>query len=107
MCSDMKWLLTACRWSGYVLVGIVVLPVLLVIALVRGSGRVADVVRGLVDVVPCPDGHPNHVYGTWVCKSCGAKFRGYAFAPCPVCENVAAYFSCETCGLAIPGPFKE
>ena len=95
------------RWLLYLVLGLLVTPLWLLWGLVRTSGRVLRVGVSLVDVVPCPDGHPNRVYGTWVCRGCGARFRGYAFAPCPVCGGVAAYISCESCGLAIRAPFRE
>lgn len=52
----------------------------------------------------CPRGHVVPVYGLWDC-ACGARMEGWAFAPCEVCRETAAYVPCGVCGLPVRNPF--
>ena len=52
----------------------------------------------------CPRGHAVPVYGLWDC-GCGSRLEGWAFAPCDVCHETAAYVPCGVCGLPVKNPF--
>ena len=55
------------------------------------------------EVRHCPRGHAVPVYGLWDC-ACGARLEGWAFAPCEVCHETAAYVPCGVCGLPVRNP---
>lgn len=54
-------------------------------------------------VLLCPRGHEVPVYGLWDCH-CGSRVEGWAFAPCHICHETAAYVPCPTCGLPVKNP---
>jgi hypothetical protein len=51
----------------------------------------------------CPRGHEVAVYGLWDC-ACGSRFEGWAFTPCQICHETAAYVPCPVCGLPLRNP---
>ena len=56
------------------------------------------------EVRRCPRGHDVPVYGLWDC-ACGSRIEGWAFAPCEICHESAAYIPCGACGLPVKNPF--
>jgi hypothetical protein len=52
----------------------------------------------------CPRGHEVPVYGLWDC-ACGSRIEGWAFSPCEICRETAAYVPCGACGLPVRNPF--
>ena len=56
------------------------------------------------EVRHCPRGHEVPVYGLWEC-ACGSRIEGWAFAPCEICHESAAYIPCGVCGLPVKNPF--
>lgn len=56
------------------------------------------------EVRRCPRGHEVAVYGLWDC-ACGSRTEGWAFAPCEICHETAAYVPCGACGLPVRNPF--
>ena len=55
-------------------------------------------------VLLCPRRHEVPVYGLWDC-ACGSRIEGWAFAPCVICHETAAYVPCGVCGLPVRNPF--
>ncbi len=60
--------------------------------------------RITAEVLLCPRGHEVPVYGLWDC-ACGSRLEGWAFAPCVICHETAAYVPCGACGLPVRNPF--
>src|SRR3970040_746922 len=54
-------------------------------------------------VLGCPRRHGGPVYGLWDC-ACGSRREGWAFAPCEICHETAAYVPCGVCGLPVRNP---
>lgn len=86
----LPWTIAFALWRG-------------VVALVRFPGAFR---AKRAEVLPCPAGHTNQVFGRWTC-GCGAAYLGHAFGPCPVCGMPAGWVRCEVCGLALRSPWKE
>lgn len=51
----------------------------------------------------CARGHAVSQYGLWEC-ACGSRIEGWAFAPCEICHESAAYVPCGVCGLPVKNP---
>ena len=60
--------------------------------------------RITAQVAFCARGHEVPVYGLWDC-ACGSRIEGWAFAPCVICHETAAYVPCGICGLPVRNPF--
>ena len=60
--------------------------------------------RITAQVLLCPRGHEVPIYGLWDC-ACGSRIEGWAFAPCVICHETAAYVPCGICGLPVRNPF--
>lgn len=93
---------TTLKWMAWV-AGTIALGVL---ALWRAArlARTWGVLTG--DSARCPRGHRNSMVGVWECRSCGSKFDGWAFQPCPICKATAHFVACQRCGLSIKSPLS-
>ena len=91
----------------HLLLGLVLLAILIIILPFKLARWFMFLWRSRVcflDIVYCPDGHPNTVYEMWECQRCGSRFKGWAWQRCPICGYTCCYMSCAVCGLAIKNP---
>lgn len=62
--------------------------------------------QALAPELLCPAGHGVSTYGLYECRVCGARTESVAWR-CPICQSLAGWIACPTCGLAVRNPLFE